>query len=271
MSQSGTGGTERLFAPGHIGDLTQVASSWSDIQPECRSGRKGTTRSAPAHRCGPVQAAVRRAGRPTPGVHYRRWRTVAFGGYGSLSVPDHGRNWSWLGRVQRRFGPGARLILVTLCETGTRGLVGAVFGPATKGEADYAHDLVDHLTADMLPSRSCPTWSVGPYRPVPGPASAQEHRRNGSAGVHNQAGVESLVGRLPARHPVRAFLHSGSGRRRQAPRAPPYACPVAQVAAGAARRVVDGYGTAGPRCHQPAEQDRCRSRPGLRAPARCSG
>ncbi|MFJ9034949.1 transposase, partial [Streptomyces sp. NPDC102274] len=88
----------------------------------------------------------------TPGVCYRRWRTVAFDGCGSLSVPDHERNRSWLGRTQRRYGPGAypRLMLMTLCETGTRGLIGAVFGPATKGETDYAHDLVGHLTPDML-------------------------------------------------------------------------------------------------------------------------
>ncbi|WUC16426.1 transposase [Streptomyces sp. NBC_00564] len=37
-----------------------------------------------------------------------------------------------------------------LCETGTRGLIAAVFGPASKGETDYAHDLTGHLTPDML-------------------------------------------------------------------------------------------------------------------------
>jgi hypothetical protein len=88
----------------------------------------------------------------TPGVRYRRWRTVAFDGCGSLSVPDHERNRSWLGRTERRYGPTGypRLMLMTLCETGTRGLIAAVFGPASKGETDYAHDLVGHLTSDML-------------------------------------------------------------------------------------------------------------------------
>ncbi|RZB13419.1 IS4 family transposase [Streptomyces sp. F001] len=88
----------------------------------------------------------------TPGVRYRRWRTVAFDGCGSLNVPDHERNRSWLGRTERRHGPAGypRLMLMTLCETGTRGLIAAVFGPATKGETDYAHDLVGHLTSDML-------------------------------------------------------------------------------------------------------------------------
>jgi hypothetical protein len=88
----------------------------------------------------------------TPGVRYRRWRTVAFDGCGSLSVPDHERNRSWLGRTERRYGPAGypRLMLMTLCETGTRGLIAAVFGPASKGETDYARDLVGHLTSNML-------------------------------------------------------------------------------------------------------------------------
>ncbi len=110
---------------------------------------------------------------------------------------------------------------------------------------------------------------ASPYRPAPGPASAQEHRCNGSARVHSQAGVDSLVSRLPARHPVRALRHPGSGRRRQAPGAQPHAREiraVAQVATAAARRVADGHGTARPRCHQRAEQDRRRSRPGVRTP-----
>lgn len=88
----------------------------------------------------------------TPGVRYRRWRTVAFDGCGSLNVPDHERNRSWLGRTPRRHGPSGypRLMLMTLCETSTRGLITAAFGPASKGETDYAHDLVSHLTSDML-------------------------------------------------------------------------------------------------------------------------
>lgn len=64
-------------------------------------------------------------------------------------------------------------------------------------------------------------WNASPYHPVPGPASSQEYRR--SPCVRSQLGVDSLVGRLPARHPVRAFLHPGSVRRRQAPRAQPRA------------------------------------------------
>ncbi|MEU5548093.1 transposase domain-containing protein [Streptomyces sioyaensis] len=40
----------------------------------------------------------------TPGVCYRRWRTVAFDGCGSLAVPAHERNCSWLGLTSHRFG-----------------------------------------------------------------------------------------------------------------------------------------------------------------------
>jgi hypothetical protein len=42
----------------------------------------------------------------TPGVSYRRWRTVAFDGCSSLAVPGHERNWTWLGRPARRHTPG---------------------------------------------------------------------------------------------------------------------------------------------------------------------
>ncbi|MEE1829837.1 hypothetical protein [Streptomyces sp. SP17KL33] len=85
-------------------------------------------------------------------MRYRRWRTVAFDGCGSPSVLDHECNRSWLGRTERRYGPTGhpRLMLMTLCETGTRGLIAAVFGPASKGETDYVHYLVGDLTSDML-------------------------------------------------------------------------------------------------------------------------
>lgn len=52
----------------------------------------------------------------TPGVRYRRWRTVAFDCRGSLSVPDNERNRSWLGHTERRYGPIGypRLMLMPL-------------------------------------------------------------------------------------------------------------------------------------------------------------
>ncbi|MGW3078805.1 MULTISPECIES: IS4 family transposase [unclassified Kitasatospora] len=204
MTQSVTGGTD-VFAPGHIGELTQVIpTELVDAVLDETGAREQRLRSLPS-RVGvyfvlalglfehlgttlvwgklatglgaqvpqPSEKALRDLRRrvgvaplkrlfdvlagplaqpSTPGVRYRRWRTVAFDGCGSLNVPDHERNRSWLGRTERRHGPTGypRLMLMTLCETGTRGLIAAVFGSASKGETDYAHDLVGHLTPDML-------------------------------------------------------------------------------------------------------------------------
>jgi len=204
VAQSVTGGTD-VFAPGHIGELTQVIPpELVDAVLDETGAREHRLRSLPS-RVGvylvlalglfeqlgtglvwgkltsgldarapqPSEKALRDLRRrvgvaplkrlfdvlagplaqpSTPGVRYRRWRTVAFDGCGSLNVPDHERNRSWLGRTQRRHGPAGypRLMLMTLCETGTRGLIAAVFGSASKGETDYAHDLVGHLTTDML-------------------------------------------------------------------------------------------------------------------------
>ncbi|WP_026085175.1 IS4 family transposase [Streptomyces viridosporus] len=205
MAQSVTGGTPDVFAPGHIGELTQVIPpELVDAVVEETGAREKRLRSLPS-RVGvyfvlalglfehlgaqlvwdklvaglsvnvpqPSEKALRDLRRrvgvaplqrlfdvlagplaqpSTPGVRYRRWRTVAFDGCGSLSVPDHERNRTWLGRTVRRHGPAGypRLMLMTLCETGTRALIAAAFGPAVKAESDYARELTGHLTPDML-------------------------------------------------------------------------------------------------------------------------
>ena len=91
----------------------------------------------------------------TPGVRYRYWRTVAVDGCSSIKAPDAERNRSWLGKIHYRLGWAGypTLMLMTLVETGTRGLLGAVFGPLTTaegGEPGYARRLLHLLTADML-------------------------------------------------------------------------------------------------------------------------
>jgi hypothetical protein len=88
----------------------------------------------------------------TPGVRYRRWRTVAFDGCSSIKAPDQPRTRGWLGKLQRHWGWDGypMLRLMVLCETGTRALLGAVFGPTSTGEIGYAQRLVGHLTQDML-------------------------------------------------------------------------------------------------------------------------
>lgn len=95
-------------------------------------------------------------GRPrTPGVRYRCWRTVAFDGCSSIKAADQDPVRSWLGSPRRWLGlPGyPTVMLVALVETGTRGLLAAVFGSGVgpgNGEINYARRLCHRLDASML-------------------------------------------------------------------------------------------------------------------------
>ncbi len=92
-------------------------------------------------------------GRPrTPGVMFGRYRTVTFDGCKSLKVPDTSRNRGWLGKMKASPGEtGYPVIqLMTLCETGTRALIGAVFGATATGELDWARRLLPLLDETML-------------------------------------------------------------------------------------------------------------------------
>jgi hypothetical protein len=92
-------------------------------------------------------------GRPrTPGVMSGRYRTVAFDGCRSVKVTDTGRNRAWLGKMNAALGvTGYPVIqLMTLCETGTRALLGAVFGSTAEGEITWARRLLHLLDATML-------------------------------------------------------------------------------------------------------------------------
>ena len=88
----------------------------------------------------------------TPGVRFGRYRTVAFDGCVSIKVPDSDRNRFWLGKLKASLGvtgyPVVRLM--TVVETGTRALLGALFGPTATGEIDYARALLPLLDPDML-------------------------------------------------------------------------------------------------------------------------
>jgi len=88
----------------------------------------------------------------TPGVTFGRFRTVAFDGCTSIKVPDTPRNRAWLGKMKAALGVTGypAVELMTLVETGTRALIGAVFGPPATGETDYARQLLHLLTAGML-------------------------------------------------------------------------------------------------------------------------
>ncbi|WP_306191418.1 IS4 family transposase [Streptomyces sp. MK5] len=84
----------------------------------------------------------------TPGVRFGAYRTVSFDGCSSLRVPDSPGNRAWLGRTAHHSYP--TLELMTLVETGTRALIGAVFGPTDEGETAYALRLLHLLRPDML-------------------------------------------------------------------------------------------------------------------------
>ena len=88
----------------------------------------------------------------TPGIRFGRYRTVAFDGCSSIKVPDTARNRAWLGKLKAVRGVTGypAVELMTLCETGTRALIGAVFGPPATGETAYARRLLHLLSAGML-------------------------------------------------------------------------------------------------------------------------
>lgn len=129
----------------------------------------------------------------TPGVRFGRWRTVSFDGCTSQKVPDTQTNWAWLGRCGRNSYP--MLELMTLVETGTRALIGAVFGPTRTGEVAYATRLLGLLTPDMLL-----LWDKG-------------FDANAFLTAVHEGGA-AFLGRCKAsrRPPVLARLHDGSYR-----------------------------------------------------------
>jgi len=87
-----------------------------------------------------------------PRVRFGRFRTVAFDGCASVRVPDSRPNRAWLGKLKAALGVTGypAVELMTLVETGTRALIGAVSGPRAPGETAYARQLLHLLTADML-------------------------------------------------------------------------------------------------------------------------
>ena len=88
----------------------------------------------------------------TPGVMFGRYRTVAFEGCRSIKVPDTDRNRGWLGKLKAALGQTGypAIQLMTLCETGTRALLGAVSGSPADGELAWARRLLHLLDKTML-------------------------------------------------------------------------------------------------------------------------
>jgi hypothetical protein len=89
----------------------------------------------------------------TPGARFAGLRTVAFDGLNSVKVPDTSRNRSWLGKIRHRLGLAGypALRLMTLAETGTRGLLGATVGSVSnRDETRLARRLLHLLGPGML-------------------------------------------------------------------------------------------------------------------------
>jgi hypothetical protein len=89
----------------------------------------------------------------SPGACFGGLRTVAFDGCNSLKIPDTDRNRSWIGRIRYRMGWAGypTLRLMTLVETGTRGLIGATIGSAAdRDETTLARRLLPLLRPGML-------------------------------------------------------------------------------------------------------------------------
>lgn len=84
----------------------------------------------------------------TPGVRFGPYRLVSFDGCSSQKVPGTERNRAWLGRSCHHGYP--TLELMTLVESGTRALIGALFGPTAEGETSYARRLLHLVTPGML-------------------------------------------------------------------------------------------------------------------------
>jgi hypothetical protein len=88
----------------------------------------------------------------TPGIMFRGYRTVSFDGCKSIKVPDTAKNRAWLGKQNASNGETGypALALMTLVETGTRALLGAVFGLGCDGETGQARELLPLLDKTML-------------------------------------------------------------------------------------------------------------------------
>jgi len=88
----------------------------------------------------------------TPGIMFGGYRTVSFDGCKSIKVPGRAANRAWLGKQNASNGETGypALSLMTLVETGTRALLGAVFGPGAEGETGQARDLLPLLDQTML-------------------------------------------------------------------------------------------------------------------------
>ena len=118
-----------------------------------------------------------------PGVRFGLYRTVSFDGCQSVKVPDTPANRRWLGKPAIPAGGKAgktgaveaaypAIWLMTLVETGTRALLGAVFGPRDDGEIAAASQLL-HLLDDSMLVLAGRGFDAGGFMAAIGAARAQ--------------------------------------------------------------------------------------------------
>jgi hypothetical protein len=142
--------------PGYLGIWAKLTSALGGLglaSPSAKALRELRRRIGAAPLKALFETLAGPLGQPgTPGVRFGRYRTVAFDGCKSLKVPDTRRNRAWLGKMKASLGEtGYPVIqLMTLVETGTRALLGAVFGATATGELDWARTLLHLLDETML-------------------------------------------------------------------------------------------------------------------------
>jgi hypothetical protein len=136
------------------GKLTAGLAGLGLRQPSEKALRDLRRRIGPAPLKALFEIVAGPLGQPcTPGVQFGGLRTVAFDGLNSLKIPDTGRNRSWAGKIRHRLGLAGypALRLMTLAETGTRGLLGATLGSrADRDETGLARRLLHLLGPGML-------------------------------------------------------------------------------------------------------------------------
>ena len=139
--------------PGYLGVWAKLTAALGLASPSAKALRELRRRIGIAPLKALFEILAGPLGQPhTPGIMFRGYRTVSFDGCKSIKVPDTAKNRAWLGKQNASSGETGypALALMTLVETGTRALLGAVFGQGAEGETGQARELLSLLDKTML-------------------------------------------------------------------------------------------------------------------------
>jgi hypothetical protein len=139
--------------PGYLGVWAKLTAALGLASPSAKALRELRRRIGIAPLKALFEILAGPLGQPhTPGIMFRGYRTVSFDGCKSIRVPDTAKNRAWLGKQNASNGETGypALALMTLVETGTRALLGAVFGQGADGETGQARELLSLLDKTML-------------------------------------------------------------------------------------------------------------------------